>query len=181
VNSSKDIRSQRVAFVPFCLVCQAFQAEGIVRNHPAIVKPILQVLMENDINIIQMPCPESLFGGLEHGLGRRPQSHRKYDTPEFREFCGSLADGVLHTVKALLNKGLQVVAILGIEYSPSCAVNYQFEGRTVHRQGIFIRLLGERLQAEGTNIPFVGINRRGVRPAEQKLKELLSPQLGLGL
>ena len=85
MNFAKDIRSNRIAMLSFCLTCQSFQAEGIVRNYSAVVSPVVQLLMERNVNIIQMPCPESLFGGLENGLAREPRSYKKYDTQRFRE------------------------------------------------------------------------------------------------
>jgi len=137
--------------------------------------------MDNDINIIQMPCPESTFGGLENNLRRKPKSYAKYNTPEFREHCLMLVDQVIQTMSALLNNGLSIIAVLGIEYSPSCAVNYQYSGYTVHQQGIFLQLLQTKVRSKEWDVPFVGVNRRGVNPAIKKLKEILNKQLEMAL
>lgn len=178
---STDLRSRTVAMLPFCMICQAFQAQGIVRRHPAIVKPVLEVLVDNDVNLIQMPCPESLFGGLENGLIRNRQGYRRYDTPEFRAFCAPLVEQTVHTICTLTSRGFKVVAILGIEYSPSCAVEYQYEGRTVHRPGIFTELLADALEEHGLDIPFVGVNRRGPGRAVGRLRKLLEPEQSIVL
>jgi len=181
VDFSKDIRSNRIAMVSFCLLCQSFQAEGIVRNYPAVVSPVIQVLLDRNVNILQMPCPESLYGGLEKGLGREPKSYKKYDTQQFRQHCRTFAEQTLLTARALVCHGFEIAAVLGVEFSPSCAVNYQYEGRTVHRKGIYFELLEQLFEAEGITTRFIGVNRRGTQPAVRELHELLEPQLSLRL
>lgn len=170
---AEDIRSKRVSFLAFCLLCQAFQARGIVRKFPAIVTPVLELLERKQVNVIQMPCPEGLFGGLEVGLRRQPKSYRRYDTPDFREHCANLAQGVVETACSLVECGLIVTTIVGVEYSPSCAVSYQYEGRTVHRRGIFMQELEKGLERVDLDVPFIGVTRRGVRPALRHLHEVL--------
>ena len=55
-------RSKNFILIPFCLIAQAYQAQGIVKyNWKSSIKPIVQLLIDNDINIIQMPCAESTF------------------------------------------------------------------------------------------------------------------------
>jgi len=66
-----DERSKKFIFIPFCLICQAFQAQGIVRyGYSAVIKPIIDEILRLNINIIQMPCPESQLGGYERSLKR---------------------------------------------------------------------------------------------------------------
>jgi len=176
MKCEEDIRSRRFAFVSFCLICQAFQAQGIVKKFPAIIKPVTDILTGSHINIIQMPCPESTFGSLDDSLIRQPQGYQRYNTPVFRAHCEGIAGQMVVTMKSLIQKGYEVVVIIGIENSPSCAVNYQWEGRTVHRSGVFTQVLHERLLAESLLIPFVGVNRYGTGPAEKALMEILKPQ-----
>jgi predicted secreted protein len=176
----KDIRSRKIAFIPFCAICQGFQAKNIVKDHPAVIKPIIQELLNHEINLVQMPCPEILFEGYERGLDREPKGYRNYDTPEFRELCDNLASKAGELIQILISKGFKVVAIFGIEYSPSCAVNYQFEkGRTLHQKGIFIESLKQELEKRGVSVPFIGINRRSPKKAINKLKEILFYQSSL--
>ena len=49
----KDNRSEYFVFVPFCLLAQAYQAQGIVKYEwKASIKPFMELLIENNINII---------------------------------------------------------------------------------------------------------------------------------
>lgn len=176
-----DERSKKFIFVPFCLICQAFQAQGIVRyGYPAVIKPILEEILRHDINIIQMPCPESQLGGYEQGLKRRPNGIEQYDVPEFRELCQRLALETVKMIKAVLSNGYEIVAILGIEYSPSCATKIQYSSRgTFHRPGLFIEALKNQLAKEKIEIPLLGINRRGIKKSLTELRQLLSQQKNL--
>lgn len=172
----EDMRSKKFIFIPFCLISQAFQAKGIVRyGWHGVIKPIFEELVKQDINLIQMPCPESQFGGYKKGLERKPNGIEVYDTPAFRELCNKLALETIDMIKGILSNGYEIMAILGIEYSPSCAVKYQYtEKGTIHRPGIFIEILKNELNKEGIEIPFVGINRRGIKKSLNEIKELFN-------
>lgn len=170
----EDQRSKKFVFLPFCVICQAFQAKGLVKyGWPGMMKPIVEVLMEQDVNVIQMPCPESCYGGYEAGLKRQPKGINEYDTTSFRELCDELASSMMDVIRALLTSGYQIVTILGIERSPSCAVNYQYTNiGMIHRQGIFIESLRRMLEKENLEIPFVGIEKKKIEKSVQKIREL---------
>jgi len=77
-----DNRSKKFVFIPFCLMAQAYQAQGIVKYEwKSSIKPFMQLLLDYDINIIQMPCAESSFN---HSLIREPKGLSKYNTKEFK-------------------------------------------------------------------------------------------------
>lgn len=95
-----DNRSKKFVFVPFCLMAQAYQAQGIVKYEwKSSIKPFMQ-LLDRDINIIQMPCAESSF---ENSLIREPKGISKYNTEDFNEHCEQLAikvsEEILNLVK----------------------------------------------------------------------------------
>ncbi|MBU4205022.1 hypothetical protein KKE19_03445 [Patescibacteria group bacterium] len=174
-----DQRSKRFIFVPFCLLCQAFQARGIVRfGFSSVIKPIFDELLKHDLNIIQMPCPESRLGGYEKGLQRGPRGIEDYNTPEFLAICDVAANEVLQMIKAIINNGFEVVGILGLEYSPSCSVLLQYSNKgTTHHSGHFIAALQRKLRTEQIKVPFIGINRRGIKASIKKIRELICKKL----
>ncbi len=176
-----DQRSKKFIFIPFCLICQAFQAQGIVRyGYSAVIKPIIEEILRHDINIIQMPCPESQFGGYKNGLKRGPKGIEQYDTPEFREICQRSALETTEMAKAILANGYEIIAILGIEYSPSCATKIQYSTRgTFHRPGLFIEALKSQLDKEKIEILFLGINRRGIKKSLDELRRVIGQQKNL--
>ena len=112
------LRSRRFVLTPFCMLCQGVRAEGIVRHFPSIIKPVVDLLAELKINIIQMPCPELLFDSFH----RKPCGKPKYDNPHNRAICRKLAEQVVAQIEMFKVNGCTVEAVLGVEFSPSCAV-----------------------------------------------------------
>lgn len=167
---TKDQRNKKFVFVPFCALSQAFQAEGIVKNPGGTMKLIIEELLANDVNIIQMPCPESSL----RGLLRKPQSIEKYDTKEFREVSKKLAGETAEQIKKIINSGYAVSLILGVELSPACSVKNQYSNKGMYkRPGIFTEELQKNLKKEKIAIPFLGINRRSLESSAKKIKEIL--------
>lgn len=114
-------RSKKFVFVPFCLLAQAYQAQGIVKYEwKATIKPIVQ-LLDNDINIIQMPCAEASFN---NSLIRHPKGILKYDTDDFNKHCQNLAKQTANQIREIYKNQYEVLAVIGIEHSPSCCINY---------------------------------------------------------
>lgn len=164
----KDNRSEYFVFVPFCLLSQAYQAQGIVKYEwKSIIKPFVNLLMENDINIIQMPCAESSFN---NNLIREPKGLSKYDNDDFNNHCEQLAECVSNQIKEIINAKYKIIAILGIENSPSCCVNYIYTNHgNEKRKGLFIEKLYEKIK--DYNIPIIGINRKHINKSLKQLEE----------
>lgn len=126
-----------------------------------------------------MPCMETMYhGGTRTGLNRKPQGMKAYDVPEFRKFCDAQARQMVEQVSGIIASGYEVVAILGMEYSPSCAVKIQYPPKKGDaNRGVFMRAVMHRLDEQGFNIPFLGINRRGIRPTLSRLTLILDGAL----
>lgn len=166
-----DNRSKKFVFVPFCLMAQAYQAQGIVKYEwKSSIKPFMQLLLDNDINIIQMPCAESSF---QQSLIREPKGISKYDTKDFNIHCASLAEKVSQEILELVQNGYQVIAILGIEQSPSCCVNYIYTNKGMeNRKGLYMEKLYDRIK--DLEIPIIGINRKYIRKSLEQLETLIT-------
>lgn len=165
-----DNRSKKFIFIPFCLIAQAYQAQGIVKYEwKSSIRPFIDLILDYDINIIQMPCAETEF---KNSLIREPKGITKYDTVDFNNHCESLANKVAKQIKDLVESNYEVVAILGIEQSPSCCVDYIYTNKGIEkRMGLFMQKLHENIK--GLNIPVIGINRKHINKSLKKLKELL--------
>ena len=166
----QDNRSKYFAFVPFCLLAQAYQAQGIVKYEwKSSIKPFVELLINNNINIIQMPCAESSFN---NSLIRKPMGLSKYNTKEFNDHCETLAEYTANQIQSIINSGYKVIAILGIEQSPSCCVNYIYTNHgNEKRKGLFIDKLANKIQKY--NIPIIGINRKYINKSLSQLDELV--------
>lgn len=165
-----DNRSDKFVLVPFCLMAQAYQAQGIVKYEwKSSIKPFIELFLENDINIIQMPCAEAEFN---NSLIRKPQGITKYDTKEFNEHCEVLANKVLEQIKMLIDSNYKIVAILGVEQSPSCCVNYIYTNKGMEkRMGLFMEKLYDKIKSY--NIPIIGINRKYINKSLNELEKII--------
>ncbi len=165
-----DNRSKKFVFVPFCLLAQSYQAQGIVKYEwKSSIRPFVDLLLDSDINIIQMPCAEAEYN---NSLLREPKGISKYNTEEFNKHCDELANKVSHQIKEIILSGYKVIAILGIEQSPSCCVNYIYTNKGMEkRMGLFMEKLYENIK--GFNIPIIGINRKYINKSLNELKRIL--------
>ncbi len=165
-----DNRSDKFILVPFCLMAQAYQAQGIVKYEwKSSIKPFMELFLENDINIIQMPCAEAEFN---NSLIRKPQGINKYDTKEFNKHCEVLANKVLEQIKMLIDSNYKIIAILGIEQSPSCCVNYIYTNKGMEkRMGLFMEKLYDKIKSY--NIPIIGINRKYINKSLNELEKII--------
>lgn len=165
-----DNRSNKFIFVPFCLMAQAYQAQGIVKYEwKSSIKPFMDLLLENDINIIQMPCAEAEFC---NNLIRNPKGISKYNTDEFNSHCELLAEKVAEQVRNLIVSDYKVIAILGIEQSPSCCVNYIYTNKGMEkRMGLFMGRVSNKIRAY--KIPIIGINRKYITKSLTELEKLI--------
>lgn len=173
-----DKRSKKVVLVPFCVLCQAFQAKGIVKyNWTSSIEPIVSLLMKNNINIIQMPCPESSFNGYENSLGRKPAGLKFYDVENYQRHCRVIANDMLRMMKAMKEQEYEIVCILGIEMSPSCAASYIYSNKGMQkRKGVFLDILYRLCVEEGIEVPLVGVNRKSIKKAMESLEKLVGEQ-----
>lgn len=169
-----DNRSTYFVFVPFCLMAQAFQAQGIVKYEwKGSINPFIHLFIANDINIIQMPCIEANYN---NNLIREPKGISKYDTKEFNQHCEKLSLQVAEQIKEVA-KHYKVIAILGIEQSPSCCVNYIYTNKGMeNRKGLFMEKLYEKINDLG--IPIIGINRRYINKSLKVLEHLIKKEKG---
>lgn len=164
-------RSKRFVLTSFCVMSQGVRAQGIVRTYPAIVNPVLEMLMRHNINIVQMPCPELVFDSF----CRRPCHKPKYDKPKNRAACCQVAQQVVDQMILLRDNGNEIVAIVGIDFSPSCAVDLLYGPRRERQSGsgIFIEELKTLLTKNGFKIPMLGIRLYEIDHTLQRLKKLL--------
>ena len=68
--------------------------------------------------------------------------------------------------------GYNVIAILGIEQSPSCCVNYIYTNNGMEkRKGLFIEKLYAKIKKY--NIPIIGINRKFINKSLRELEKII--------
>ena len=105
-----------VAFVAHCLLNQNSKTAGGAVC-PGVYSPVVEELRAKDWQLVQMPCPELTFTGLNRFWAVREQ----YDTIAHRRHCRRLVGPLADAISAHLERGDEVV-LIGVEGSPSLGV-----------------------------------------------------------
>ncbi len=174
--------SDRVVLVSHCILNQSTRARwpgGGARRDTGVLRDVLELLMAEGVGVVQMDCPEfSLFGNP-----RRPRTKEGYDTPEFREICSQIAGRTCDRIIAFQKTGptgVEVVAVLGVEGSPSCGVGrtpriIDDEGVDASEPGLLIENLMDEMRRVGLETPIMGISFRKGEERLRALKALIIP------
>lgn len=137
-------RSKRVVLTSHCILNQNTVVYPLARAKGAY-KDIVVELLNNDIGIHQLPCPEYRYLGLK----REPMSKEQYDTSEFRTINRNIAKDAINIVKEYLNNGYEVLGIIGINESPTCSINGQ--------SGILMEEILNLLRKENINLKVIDV------------------------
>jgi predicted secreted protein len=125
------------------------------------VKGLSLPLFEPRSPLIQLPCPEALYLGLDRWAVTRNQ----LDILGFRRFCRSIAADYVDLMEMMAKSGM-VIKIIGVGGSPSCGIETTsagYEGgrpKECHHEhipgkGIFMEELTREL--ERREVAFVGM------------------------
>lgn len=140
-------------------------------------KQLLKMLVDNNISIVQLPCPEVTC----YGVNRWGHVKNQFDTPHFRNHCKKLFSIYLEQIEEYKNNGYEILGIIGIDGSPSCGVNRTCVGKwggelssneelqsvidsisMSNEQGIFIEEIKKMLEKEHLNINILGLDENNI-------------------
>ena len=155
-----DGRSRTLVFVAHCVLNQNARDAGTA-DFPAMMKPLVDELATRNIGVIQLPCPELMVLGLGRARDSSPLQtiRERLETTESHARLDYLVEQVVYQIREYQAQGFRIVGILGKNGSPTCGVQ-----TTSHMigspdsEGVFIRLLKQRLESEGLDICIKGID-----------------------
>ncbi len=175
-----DGRSKKVVLVAHCLLNQNAISDATAIAAGA-VKDIVQVFLDADVGILQMPCPELCCLGLDRGdeLGgtrdvvvENTRIRRAMSSGEPNEKLRVLADQVLWQIGQYRQHGFEILGVIGCNRSPNCGVDTtSTDDREVPGQGLFMEMLMKGVAEMGLDIPFIGI--KGSDDLAAKARSLL--------
>lgn len=165
---------KRIVFVSHCMLnsFSKVKNESKLRSEEYIKNKnkFLAYLIEEEIGIIQLPCPEFTL----YGLKRWGHVKDQFDTPFFRNHCRRILMPFIDEMEEYL-KQYDVIGIIGIDGSPSCGVNKTCIGnwggelsnndklqsviesiKEDNTSGIFIEEFKKLLNERNINVPFEG-------------------------
>lgn len=156
-------------FVTPCMLAPAFQAESSCDTANWGIF-FIETALRNNIDIHVLPCTETLFLGLDrkkHGIDYYS------NLAHYKEFCAEKAQITAESIRLLCNH-CNIIAIIGVEHSPSCAINYMYSHRGMLKEsGLFMRSLKESLHDMNIAIPHLGVNRKYPQKSLKEFESLV--------
>ncbi len=169
---------QKILFISHCILNNATKLkypnlEEQQSEHTA-KKTFLKHILDNDIELIQLPCPEFLL----YGSNRWGHAASQFNTPFFRKEAKHLLEPFVMQIEEYLSspERFEILGIVGIDGSPSCGVHYTYDGdwggelttnlnliESIHalkktsEPGIFIDVFQNLLKARSFHIPFFSL------------------------
>jgi predicted secreted protein len=149
----RDPRSRKVVLVPHCVLNQNARAAGAA-EHPSAIPELVTALLDREIGILQMPCPELYAFGLDRG---HICIEKELRTPAGRRSTKILAQDLVRQIRAYLDCGIQVLGAFGKNGSPSCGVEETWAaGQVCPGSGAFIEELTFELRDQGIELEIAG-------------------------
>ena len=163
----------RIIFLAHCIINQHVRAIGVKAiARSAILKPLIaEIMRENDVGIEQMPCPEILY----EGLVRKACGKDRYNNDTYRSICRNVANDVIKKILEYRKAGLRIIAIVGVNGSPSCGVDFCSlgRGRWAREKGVFFEEIDHLLKEHQLDIPLIGINVLRMGISLENLRKVL--------
>jgi predicted secreted protein len=168
-----DQRSKKVLLVAHCVLNQNAKLDACA-YYPGVIREVSKVLIDSDVGILQMPCPELLCLGLDRQVatGTQPTVEEE-DTriasrlaeDQGQVVLHEIVDGLVYQIQEYHKNGFVLTGLVGMNGSPSCGVESTWaDDEEKQGPGEFIRMLGEKLEQKGFAIPMKGI--RAYQPEE---------------
>jgi predicted secreted protein len=165
-----DARSKRILLVAHCLLNQNAKLDRCA-FYPGVIREAAQLILDSGVGIVQMPCPETLCLGLDRQADPAAlPSVEAEDTriairmqePIARKKMQQMAAELVYQVEEYRKNGFEVLGVVGINGSPTCAVERTWYADTPQEgPGVFIQMLQEALAERG-----ISLQMRGMRAPE---------------
>lgn len=121
---------KKILVVTHCLLNTASKVESYnieeIKEESNLRKELLKKVFEEDIQLIQLPCPEfTLYGGSRWGHVKS-----QFDNTFFRNHCRRILQPIMDQLKEYdRNKDkYSILGVVAIDGSPSCGYNFTFDG-----------------------------------------------------
>lgn len=175
-----DVRSKKVIFVAHCILNQNSISDGTA-VHPAAFKDIINLFLNNDIGIVQLPCPELCCLGLDRGniygadspvTVENTRIRREMENSDTQQKLKILVDYTMLQIDEYVKHGFKIKGIIGANRSPNCGVESTSDNDVeIDGMGVFMTALHKEITSRGLNIRMTGI--KGSDNFAEKLKDFI--------
>ncbi|MFH1573871.1 MAG: CD3072 family TudS-related putative desulfidase [Acidobacteriota bacterium] len=178
-----DARSKKLILVAHCVLNQNAISDGTA-DYPGSAKEAASLLLQSQLGIIQMPCPELHCLGLDRGDPHGAERPVVVENTRIRELMKQrpasrilrfLVRSLAYQMDEYLRHGFTIAGIVGINRSPSCGVNTtSTNNREVEGEGIFIEALRKELESRNIHTRWTGIKTSDPERSLLSIHALLS-------
>lgn len=169
--------------VAHCILNINAKVYGIA-TEAAGCRQIVSGLLDNGFGIVQLPCVEqSCFGIRRWGLVKD-----QVDFPGFRSKCLELLKPVVEQAADFCQNGYEIAAVIGLDGSPSCGINYTCTGnwggeigegydlqskisslKKISEYGVMMEVLSEMLNKAGISVKFLSVDEDSPEASSHEL------------
>ncbi len=177
-----DKRSKKVVLVAHCILNQNAKIDRCA-HYPGAIKEVTQILIDAEVGILQMPCPELLCLGLDRQVERGiPATVESEDTrvasrmveDQTKTLCHRLVSDLIYQIEEYQRNGFALVGVIGINGSPTCGIETTWaNNREEQGPGVFIKMLNEESRKRDISLPMQGIKAYEPQKALAAVKVLL--------
>ncbi len=140
--------NEKVLVIGHCLLNPLARVKGVKPTQPIDIR---------GANVIQLPCPETIFFGMK----RREITKDQLDHPAYRCFCREIFTHFADLLEDLAVNGVNIT-IIGVSKSPSCGVEItsvggepgkvkEFHHRHAQEHGVFMEEIIKELKKRNIN------------------------------
>lgn len=179
----EDNRSKKLVLVSHCLLNQNSISDGTA-DYEGTFTDIINKLVEKNVGIIQMPCPELLCLGLDRGdidgckssvLEENTRIRHQLLTESSQNTIKNIVDNIFFQVNEYLKNGFTIHGVIGVNRSPSCGISTtSVNNEEVNGEGVFIQHLLAKFKQEGINLSMVGVKTTMPDKAIEAVESLLN-------
>lgn len=164
-------RDRKILVLSHCLLNVNSKIDGLAPYHGA--SRIVSAAVSQGYGLIQLPCVEqAVLGGRRWG-----SVYSQCDFPGFRQKSRELLKPVVDQIEDFTNNGYEIKAIVGINGSPTCGINYipvgnwggevgyqyglneKIDSCTIEKgMGVMMEELKSMLEERGISIPFLAVD-----------------------
>lgn len=165
----EDGRSKKVVFIAHCLLNQNAISDGTAVR-PAAFEQLAYALLEREIGIVQMPCPELCCLGLDRGdeaggqrdvLEENTRIRAEMQKPRAHGRLTALVEQVMWQIGEYHRHGFEILGVIGANRSPNCGVETTSAGNVETAGiGLFMDALSRAMEEAGISIPMTGLKLR---------------------
>ncbi|MCB9494541.1 MAG: hypothetical protein H6681_03735 [Desulfobacteraceae bacterium] len=170
-------RSKKIVVLCHCILNSNAKVTPLA-TYQGVLTEAVRDFIEKGYGIIQLPCPESTY----LGMNRWGMSKDQYDHPSYRAHCQKLIKPYADQLETFAKADYKIHAVIGVNGSPSCGVSLTPVGlkggvtdpgenpfekiEYINQSGVFIEELKEILTKRGIAVKFMAIDEKN--PSEIK-------------